>query len=233
MSAIDYNLDVVRDAFVKLEARATAAEALAKIPGAPSLTVTSGNGQNSLSWVDGPTGGSATTAHKLYSGSVSGTMTLIGTITSASPYLDTGLTNGSARFYRISAVNSSGEGALSTEMAATPRAPLTISGTPASATQNSSYSFTPTVAGGFGTRTFALTGTLPAGLNFSTTTGAVTGTPTTAGTTSGLNITVTDSTGSASLGTFSIVVTAQAASPFFGSSTSTWDNTSPTFGATA
>jgi hypothetical protein len=111
--------------------------------------------------------------------------------------------------------------------------PVSISGTPGGATQNAAYSFAPTTANGSGTKTFSLTGTLPAGLTFSTTTGAITGTPTTAGTTSGLNITVTDSTGSASLGTFSIVVTAQAASPFFGSTTSTWDNTSPTFGATA
>jgi hypothetical protein len=85
---------------------------------------------------------------------------------------------------------------------------VTISGTPGSATQGSAYSFTPTAANGWGTKSFALTGTLPGGLSFSTSTGAITGTPTTAGTTTGLNITVTDTSGSAALGTFSLVVNA-------------------------
>jgi hypothetical protein len=90
-----------------------------------------------------------------------------------------------------------------------PVQPLTISGTPASsATVGTPYSFTPTTSGGSGTKTFALTGTLPAGLNFSTTTGAISGTPTTAQNVTGLNITVTDTSGSASLGAFSINVVA-------------------------
>lgn len=88
---------------------------------------------------------------------------------------------------------------------------VTISGTPGAATQNTAYSFTPTAANGWGTKTFALTGTLPNGLSFSTTTGAITGTPTVAGTTSGLNISVSDSSGTAALGSFSIVVAAAAA----------------------
>jgi hypothetical protein len=70
------------------------------------------------------------------------------------------------------------------------------------------YNFVPTATGGSGAKTFALTGTLPAGLSFNTTTGAITGTPTTAGTTSGLTITVTDSSGSAKLTNRSILVSA-------------------------
>lgn len=90
-------------------------------------------------------------------------------------------------------------------------ATVTISGTPpATATVGTAYSFTPTTANGSGTKTFALTGTLPAGLSFSTSTGAITGTPTTVQTASGLNITVTDSSGSAALGVFSINVSAAA-----------------------
>jgi hypothetical protein len=93
---------------------------------------------------------------------------------------------------------------------------VTISGTPsASATVGTSYSFTPTTANGAGTKVFSLTGTLPAGLSFSTSTGAITGTPTTVQTASGLNITVTDSSGSASLGVFSIAVSSVSlATPF-------------------
>jgi hypothetical protein len=86
--------------------------------------------------------------------------------------------------------------------------PVSISGTPPAGIVSSAYSFTPTTANGSGTKSFALTGTLPTGLNFSTTTGAITGTPTTVQTSSGLNITVTDSSGSAALGTFSIAITA-------------------------
>ena len=110
--------------------------------------------------------------------------------------------------------------------------PLTISGTPATTGQvGSAYSFTPTAAGGVAPRTFALvTGTLPAGLSFSTSTGAITGTPTTAGTATGLSIQVTDSAGStATLAAFQIAV---AAAPVdsrarFGYGTATAGVTSP------
>lgn len=82
---------------------------------------------------------------------------------------------------------------------------LAISGTPApNAMVGANYDFLPTVTGGSGTRTFALTGTLPTGLSFSTTTGEITGSPTGTGTATGLNISVTDSTGTVSLGAFSI-----------------------------
>lgn len=86
--------------------------------------------------------------------------------------------------------------------------PIEISGTPPDGAVNAVYSFVPTITGGDGVPTFALTGTLPAGLSFSTVTGAITGTPTTAATTSGLNITVTDIGGSDALGVFDIVIAA-------------------------
>ncbi|RAK68831.1 hypothetical protein DJ019_02110 [Phenylobacterium kunshanense] len=88
-------------------------------------------------------------------------------------------------------------------------APLSISGTPGGANVGAAYSFTPSSAGGHTPKTYALTGTLPEGLSFNTSTGAITGTPVSSGTASGLNITVTDADGlTASLGTFSIVVSA-------------------------
>ncbi|WP_158876895.1 putative Ig domain-containing protein [Antarcticirhabdus aurantiaca] len=89
-------------------------------------------------------------------------------------------------------------------------APLAISGAPASATVGGAYSFTPSVTGGQGARSFSLSGSLPAGLSFSSSTGAITGTPTTAGTTSGLAITVTDDSGSATLPGLAITVAAAA-----------------------
>lgn len=83
---------------------------------------------------------------------------------------------------------------------------LSISGTPPAGTVGQPYSFTPSVSGGSGTKSYALTGSLPSGLSFNTATGAITGTPATAGTTSGLSITVTDSSGSAVLGPFQLSV---------------------------
>jgi hypothetical protein len=81
---------------------------------------------------------------------------------------------------------------------------LAISGTPDTATVGVAYSFVPTVINATSTPSFALTGTLPDGLSFNTSTGAITGTPTAAGTTLGLSITVTDAVGSAVLGPFSL-----------------------------
>lgn len=87
-------------------------------------------------------------------------------------------------------------------------AALTISGSPGAATVGVSYSFTPTSTGGRGTKAYALAGTLPSPLAFNTSTGAITGTPTSASTTTGLNITVTDADGrTASLGAFSLIIT--------------------------
>ena len=83
---------------------------------------------------------------------------------------------------------------------------LSLSGAPGSASIGKYFSFTPTLSGGYGPRSFALTGTLPDGLTFSADTGTISGLPTALVTTTGLVITGTDDTGSASLAAFSIVV---------------------------
>ena len=92
------------------------------VPAAPTLSVASGNALNTITWTDNSANGSAITAHKLYRGTTAGGETLVGTISTASPYSDTGLTNGIAYYYKLSAVNSIGEGAQSTEATATPAA---------------------------------------------------------------------------------------------------------------
>jgi hypothetical protein len=75
-------------------------------------------------------------------------------------------------------------------------AALAISGTPPSTgTVGTAYSFTPTASNGSGGYVFSQTGTLPPGLSFTRSTGALSGAPTTAGTYSGLQIAVTDSVG--------------------------------------
>jgi len=82
--------------------------------------------------------------------------------------------------------------------------PPTISGTPAvTATVGTAYSFTPTSTYA---DSFSFTGILPPGLSLSTATGALSGTPTSAGTYSNIVITATNTLGSASLPAFSITV---------------------------
>lgn len=88
---------------------------------------------------------------------------------------------------------------------------LSISGVPAQATLNQPYDFTPTVTGNVGLTLFQLAGTLPPGLTFDYLDGSISGTPTQAGTTTGLSITVTDMWGGATLPNLSIVVSAAPA----------------------
>jgi hypothetical protein len=74
-------------------------------------------------------------------------------------------------------------------------------------------SFTPvTASGGFGTLTYAISPALPAGLTFSTTTGAISGTPTATSSTATYTVTVTDQASQTSNKTFSLTVAATALS---------------------
>jgi hypothetical protein len=140
-----------------------------------------------------------------------------GTTLNSSTGAITGTLIGSPASYAgivLHAVDSLGASAnlpLSTIVVSGVGAALSISGTPPTTGQvGTAYSFTPTAAGGTGTKTFSLaSGTLPAGLSINSSTGAVTGTPTTVGTATGLVIRVTDSTSAtADLAAFSIAVSA-------------------------
>ncbi|WP_427895355.1 PKD domain-containing protein [Kribbella sp. GL6] len=96
-------------------------------PDAPTgLTATAGNGQASLKWTaPANNGGVAITSYKVYRGTSSGSETPVtsggcsglGVVLTCT---DTGLTNGQAYYYKVSAVNSIGEGAQSAEATATP-----------------------------------------------------------------------------------------------------------------
>lgn len=96
---------------------------------------------------------------------------------------------------------------------------LSISGEPTTVTQvGQVYSFTPVVSGGAAPYTFTLySGTLPSGLSLNASTGAVTGTPTTAATYPNIGIRVTDSENtpvSADLAPFSVLVNETPSSTF-------------------
>jgi PKD repeat protein len=101
-------------------------------PGAPTgLTANAGNAQVSLSWsAPASDGGVAITSYRVYRGTSAGTETLLttggcsglGAVVSCS---DTGLTNGQTYYYKVSAVNSLGEGPQSNEASARPSSTCT------------------------------------------------------------------------------------------------------------
>jgi fibronectin type 3 domain-containing protein len=105
----------------------------ATVPGVPTgLTATAGNGQVGLSWTAPVVnGGTAITGYKIYRSTTSGGETLFASPAgTATTYTNTGLTNGTAYFYKVTAVNGVGEGGLSGEASATPTATTTIPGAP-------------------------------------------------------------------------------------------------------
>jgi hypothetical protein len=111
--------------------------------------------------------------------------------------------------------------------------PVALTGTPAtSVTAGQNYVFQPTVSAGSGTVTFQIQGK-PTWAAFNASTGALTGTPAVAneGTTSGITITGSNGSSSASIGPFAIAVNAPptsppASPPATGSATLSW--TAPT-----
>jgi hypothetical protein len=93
-------------------------------PGAP--TPTAGNASVSLSWTAPSANGSAITDYKIYySTSAGGTYTLFSdTVSTTTSVTVTGLTNGTAYYFKVAAVNAVGDSALSAaSTSSTPAAP--------------------------------------------------------------------------------------------------------------
>jgi fibronectin type 3 domain-containing protein len=99
----------------------------ASVPDAPALTEANiGYDSVFLDWTEpASNGGAEITAYRVYRGTASGAETLYATTTSAylTNFLDSGATGGTKYYYRVSAVNAVGEGALSNELSATPLTP--------------------------------------------------------------------------------------------------------------
>jgi hypothetical protein len=129
----------------------------------------------------------------------------------ATTYLLTAGEAGKTVTCRELATNAGGTAAAISNGLGPVAAQLAISGTPpAIGTVGAAYSFTPTLSGGRAAYSVALhSGTLPAGLSLNTSTGAITGTPTTPGAWSGIVLRLTDADGlTADLASFAIVVSA-------------------------
>ncbi|MFP4545569.1 MAG: fibronectin type III domain-containing protein, partial [Methanomassiliicoccales archaeon] len=90
-------------------------------PSAPQdLTASSSDGKVSLSWnAPSDDGGASITDYRIYRGTSSGQLSHH-TTTGSTSYTDSSVTNGQKYYYKVSAVNSEGEGPKSSEVSATP-----------------------------------------------------------------------------------------------------------------
>jgi hypothetical protein len=101
------------------------------VPSVPAgVMATAGNAQVSLSWT---ASSGATSYHVKRAAVTGGPYTTVASPTTTSD-TDTGLTNGTAYFYVVSALNSAGESANSTEVSATPVLPIPATPTSLTAT---------------------------------------------------------------------------------------------------
>ncbi len=166
-------------------------------PGAVSaVTAVAGDGQASVSWTPGSTGQSAITNYTVWYSSGGAYTQFSHSASTATSVTVTGLTNGTAYTFEVYAVNTQGTGPVSSPSnSVTPIGPSITSSAFTAGEVGVSYAATPVVTGGTSPYTWSVSaGSLPAGLTLNTSTGAVTGTPTTSGSAS-FTIEATDSVG--------------------------------------
>ena len=129
------------------------------------------------------------------SGAITGTPTTIAGIAAAN--------------YSVTATNTTGSSTFSINITINPEAPAITYTTPNTWYTGTAYSLSPTNTGGPGT-TWSITGSLPAGVTFDTTTGIISGTPTAVLATTTYSVTATNVSGSS---TTSVVITVDEAIP--------------------
>lgn len=93
-------------------------------PSAPTdLVADAGNGTVALTWeTPANTGGSPITGYKVYRGTSADSLVLLDTVGVVTSYTDDNVTNGQTYYYKVSAVNAIGEGAMSDAEDTTPTA---------------------------------------------------------------------------------------------------------------
>jgi titin len=123
----------------------TMGSAMATVPGAPTgLTATPGDTNVTLNWTaPSSNGGSAITGYRVYRGTSSGTLSVLTMMSNVLTYSDPNLTNGQRYYYRVTAVNTVGEGPRSGEASAIPvglpSAPRNLVAEPGNGTINLSW----------------------------------------------------------------------------------------------
>jgi hypothetical protein len=179
-------------------------------PGTPTLlSVTGGNASATLVWMaPASEGGTPITGYSVQanSSSVAGCTSLSASATSCQA---TGLTNGSTYAFTVAAINVRGTGSYSTPQSATPMAPSLA---PVSQTVNGvlGTAITPTLAltpSNFSGSVTYTASSLPGGLYLDSTTGVISGTPTSTQASAATTITGTGTSGTATT-TVSISVAA-------------------------
>ncbi|HEX9079684.1 MAG TPA: protease pro-enzyme activation domain-containing protein, partial [Desulfuromonadaceae bacterium] len=132
-------------------------------PATPTgLTATAGNGTVTLNW----TASAGATSYKVYRGTTPGGETSLVTGITATTYTDA-TTNGVTYYYQVAATNSLGDSALSSEVSATPSAPVLAITAGPTATANKTFAqiqWTTNLAASsvvrYGTSAGSLTGTV-------------------------------------------------------------------------
>ncbi len=125
-------VNAIGESAAPAEVSATPAAPVA-VPAAPAgVTAVPGDGQVTISWNPVP----GATSYNIYSSTTAGVTTATGTkiANASSPAIQTGLTDGTAYYYIVTAVNAIGESAAPAEVSATPAAPVAVPAAPAGVT---------------------------------------------------------------------------------------------------